>query len=575
MGKKGFNMGDVTKRPSDIGFGDGVNITPANPEDDWESGYSHTTTKQKTDMETEWGRWDNVTADDEYVFGWQYIPDASEVGRGILSNPFNPDPEINRLMKANNEKVTRRAKVLTMLSSMGVRVPPRLTVAGGGGGGTSTMTITKPSAAAVDEAMSGWGSISEFETGMTNIVPQELRLQVPAMKGWSDNEIRAYMMSSTGGYAAYLAGGGVPVSHLDNAIVRAYHQSTGRRIPHVDVEHKYNEEGKHEPTPNAAEPPEPETQTQTETVSQEQIARAVRGQVRWLRRYLRTYARIRSVIRFLIRKRDDNGDNDDWEIDSDTLLRPVGEGEVEMTETIDELPSEEELAKERETEREAAYQARIDENARIDAILQAMKEREEEEEEEWHDMDEYDGDDPNDDDDDDDDSDRGGGDPGDDPGDDGPEDENEPDDEPEGEDELGNDDEREAMLRCARSIATYVLLIAIPVGLPASPPDKDCFIRAWNHMDTVREKEKDLIDGIADKMPDAEDDEEGGDDGDDDFNEDINDAFNPLQDPSGEKRPHEEGEEEDPDGHHHKRHRGGHHYPSSRYNTDQEFLFFR
>ena len=187
----------------------------------------------------------------------------------------------------------------------------------------------------------------------------------------------------------------------------------------------------------------------------------------------------------------------------------------------------------------------------------------------------YDGPDDDDDDpeDDDDDDPPGGG--GWDPWDDNWPDEGDPDEPDEDGDNSENmADERIAMERCVKAIAIYAAGTLLADQLPFSPsfPKMDCFIRAWNHIEKIKEKEDEIIDGGDD------DDDDGGDnDVDEDAGEDIDDAFDPLAnaDGSSRKRTLSDGEEEAKVGS--KRHRfgGGHHYPASRYNTDQEFLFFQ
>ena len=195
---------------------------------------------------------DDIVADDQYIWGTEIAPTPIEIAKALGESwstfgRTNADAEANRLWKQNNEKATRRGKVLTMLNEMGVDVPDRLKVASGGGG-SATMTITRPPAEIVDEVIAAGTEAGEggiIEPAPILLVPQQIRNQVPQMKGWSDDMVRAYILSPRNGYAAYLAGGGVPVQSLDNVVTMAYHKNARS----TDVEHKYDDDGNYIPPP--------------------------------------------------------------------------------------------------------------------------------------------------------------------------------------------------------------------------------------------------------------------------------------------------------------------------------------
>ena len=244
-----------------------------------------------------------------------------------------------------------------MLEKMGVEIPLRLLVAGGGSG-TSTITITKPSAEVVDDIIiSGERSL---DPAPIFLIPPTFRTSVPQMKGWSDDEIRAYLLSNDG-YASYLRGGGVPVQSLDNMVTGAYHDSQngvpydGNNIPPPkQPPPKVTTDNTQEPIETPPEQQGPDNRQEEKKQHEEEpttddISRMVTRLVRWTKLYLRNIPRIRAVIRFLLRKSDAAVGNADWD-DGDIILEPVDwdwdndrparSGDVDKRVTSDELPTE-------------------------------------------------------------------------------------------------------------------------------------------------------------------------------------------------------------------------------------------
>lgn len=513
----------------------------------------------------------NVEAKSEYVWGTETVPSVGEYSKAVVDSwsfsGLTPAQGALQMMHKNNEKAERRGKVLTMLESMGVEIPLRLIVAGGSSG-SSTITISKPSAEVVDEIIvSGERSL---DPAPIFLIPPTFRTSVPQMKGWSDDEIKAYLLSSDDGYAAYLRGGGVPVQSLDNMVAGAYHDSQNG-VPY-DVEHKYDGDGNNVP------PPTPEVKHEEVKVEEEkvptqiQIATFINAATAWTRLYLRSIPRIRDIIRYIIRRTDDYG-TDDFDIDDgDILLEPVDwdwennrpwrSGDVEKKVTVDELPTEEEIRSQKAADAEAARQAKAAEEARIEEILKRLKEREEIDEEDWETASEYDSeeedwDTPSEYDDDDDGDPGGGGDPGDDFGDD-PEDDDEKEEEEEG-------DRESAMRKCTKAMAQYIIMISI--GLNATYPDHECFIRALSSKSEIKSKEKEIIEGINENLPEEDEDDDSDDDG-----EDVEDEPTgaPDRDVMGSLKRKINDYEISPVK---KRARGlFHHYPDRRDDTDQLFL---
>ena len=110
-------------------------------------------------------------------------------------------------------KEGKKARTLTALSKMGVKIPERMNIAGVGGTKTGTQTLeeilqqyeTKAPSAEVE------GAMGEF---IPIIIPNSFRVQQPQFQNWSDEQIQRWVIDPQG-YSAYLVGGGTNIPHVD------------------------------------------------------------------------------------------------------------------------------------------------------------------------------------------------------------------------------------------------------------------------------------------------------------------------------------------------------------------------
>lgn len=142
--------------------------------------------------------------DPKYIFGYQNAPTPSQLLRQTamsITNPIGARRIIQQEIDEHNEQVMKRAQLLTMYDKQGVDIPPHVVLSGAV---DSVAKVIRPVVGSGFQLPSFWTPIP---TGGIDVSPQ--------IRGWSQTEIADYVIN--GGYADYLANGGIPIPELTEA----------------------------------------------------------------------------------------------------------------------------------------------------------------------------------------------------------------------------------------------------------------------------------------------------------------------------------------------------------------------
>jgi hypothetical protein len=172
---------------------------------------------------------DSIIADEKHVFGTQTMPTAGQFLSGVIEKVAsagfgNPDRRIYAEIAANNALSKRRAKVLTYMEKNGVKVPPRMLVAGFGGG-KAVASIIRP--------------VGVPEVELPIIIPPARQLAEPRISSWTQAEIVAYVTGiGEDSYAGYLTSGGHSIPVLDDALTEVFRRRDSGEVvdPYEGVE---------------------------------------------------------------------------------------------------------------------------------------------------------------------------------------------------------------------------------------------------------------------------------------------------------------------------------------------------
>ena len=194
----------------------------------------------------------DITPDDAYVFGTQYIPSVEDIAVGMLSLGTKTD-ETNKKMAKHNENVMRRARILTAAHNAGFKIPARVESAGGGG---SKLPIVPPEIGPMPE--------------IPIIIPPSIKI-TKSIKGWSNEQLYAYANdTSDNGYTAYLMAGGDPIDALDYVLEQIVEQRRSGTRTDTPVEVDPRSPGSSTPVDTPAEQPRPVTDENYEKHDTEQ-----------------------------------------------------------------------------------------------------------------------------------------------------------------------------------------------------------------------------------------------------------------------------------------------------------------
>lgn len=146
---------------------------------------------------------DDVTPDEDLIWGKQIVPDKEDLVLDMLSLGTHQSTTQQHI-KDHNEKVMKRAKILTKARKKGFAVSQPATLMGFGGG-VPKLPIEPPNIS------------SSFIVPI--LIPPHRSVDPPEIAQWSDAQIFQYV-SDRDGYIAYLSSGGYPIDRLDLALNR-------------------------------------------------------------------------------------------------------------------------------------------------------------------------------------------------------------------------------------------------------------------------------------------------------------------------------------------------------------------